>query len=324
MEPRRYLPLVRVLGAVLSFVLLVNLVMARVDPDPGQLRVRSLQRKALSRVAGGKFGVILGLSTAGVGFNARLLEAETGYPWVNLGGTGRDMFDLRRWSSSLAGTEPERIVLGVHPMWLAEPRGGRAEARNRLLGEGPLDRLLWAARRPLIKGDYLELVRSVRDRFLRWRPDSALWPDDEPAFALENRPRARPEELARQREFWLATGVFEPASYAGNERQSALYAEVLSLLGERVTIVLMPESEELRSQVPPVAEEELRRLSARPVLDLRAAVPDADFYDGAHLNVSGRDLLTRKLLEADFQGASQLVPAPTEGVGGGARPPGEP
>ncbi len=285
MDPKRYLSLARVLAGLLLSILVVNFAMGLAFQDLGQVRIRR-QANRMTGVTADSPCVLLGLSTMGMGVDPEYLESKLGSTWLNLAGAGRLMADLERYSRPMLerNLHPRLIVVGVHPMWLAN-RG--------FVIPKVLSKWFWLARRPLIREDYADLTGQIRSqlKLLQVERDAEFVVAPKFGHAL-----ARHSE--KQLRVWRDDGYFNPGSYV-KDSQAEIFSEVLEKLsgtGAQIVIVLMPESTRLREKVPPVAGTKMLALAGEhKVLDLRASLPDDYFWDVVHLNIDGRQRLSAEL-----------------------------
>jgi hypothetical protein len=136
-----------------------------------------------------------------------------------------------------------------------------------------------------------------------------LW-DDQDGHGARRLPErlADPAERARgvaaaRAEYRAVLQTF--AVGAGPERFLRANLAECRAVGVPVALLLMPESEEFRAWYPPAAERGvaafLDRLKADcnvPVIDARAWVDDADFWDGHHLLPGGAAAFSGRLAGA--------------------------
>lgn len=335
MEPSRYRPLLGVLLAVgLALAALNTLLLLATGPAPALLartavlspeelgyvaaRVAETEREREGTALPGPSGiprtrlvVIGGFSTALLGIDPEGLEsASPGWRVVSLAGTGASFRELRYYLRPLARStlRPDLVILGVHPSWLVV-RAGQGPGPSRPGLRAALARWAWVrANSPRIGVSIRVGLVEARLRIGSWfgLPIAVLAP---PGTERAWTPPVQRGEAgvygATQMEGWARAGWFDPASYDASGPEARELGELLERLGavtSRVAIVLMPESEPLRERLPEEAERALvtavrSAAPQSPVIDLRASVPEEEFWDRIHLYPKGRERLTRLLAE---------------------------
>lgn len=284
-------------------------------------------------------GVLLGQSTVREGLDIDVLgrAAGTATRWLNLGASGGSFLQLRFYARPLVASNlaPGAIIVGVHPQWLANPQAQIDDQRVRLERGGGFDAVLgtlwsWRERNSLRNLATFALaglrqrgfesvgqplrIQVPQDRGRSYRGDGRQGDDPWHAPRKYHALRATDSVWAKMREIGVTYGWYEPASYRADGVENRALLALLHELGaraEHLVVVLMPEHSTLREAVPPVASTlfhdvlaAYRAASGRPLsmLDHRAAIDDAWFFDLAHLNREGRarysDFLGRTLVSA--------------------------
>lgn len=252
-----------------------------------------------------RFGLLIGASTIQRGPLPALVQEETGQPWLLLGvGGGTGGFSKLRRSIHVitdAGLRPDTVVLGVHGIWLASAPDAAEE------GGGPLD-WLWFVRHQRAASNFAYAqMQAAREQLFAdlgqgtwaaFTPSARPWsPPPEMPFEAPL-PEARLED---HRAKSAKAGRFDAASYDPESHQRAELAALigeLQALSKRVVVVVLPERSAYRSRVPEIATTLVVRTASNlgaEVLDLRDALPDAQFWDNYHLTMDGRRALSALL-----------------------------
>ncbi|MBX3161005.1 MAG: hypothetical protein KF773_33910 [Deltaproteobacteria bacterium] len=259
--------------------------------------------------------VIVGSSSAADGLvSARLTAADPARRrWLNLARTGSSFDELGYAFGPLFASDlrADVVVVAIHTGWFA----------GKVVGDPTLDALMlpdlprtsWLLYH---RGTLQHLARSAlagaRERLLLglgvrfsdvYPPAAEPWSEREP-------PETWTHDLGPAvLELWRHKRWFDAAWFDAADDEVAAAAEVLAgcaRVGRRVVVVLMPESSILRGEMPAAARAALDRALARlphppAVLDLRAAIPDAEFADHIHLGPPGArrlsDLLSGRIAE---------------------------
>ncbi|MBL4844358.1 MAG: hypothetical protein JKY65_02425 [Planctomycetes bacterium] len=247
------------------------------------------------------FGVLLGTSSTLWGPLPELVEAETKQPWLLLG-VGGGPWTYRKVQRSLpvlerARLEPNLILFGLHPFWLCQQR--------------PPPKPPQALEMSAVSERVYDRLQDARESFTlqlgagSW---SAFTPAQDPwhpaPIKLRDAPRS-PAGIADHVGLSEEQGRFDVANYSPSSAEERALQEVVESLiamSDRVVIALMPEHSTFRVRVPALGEERTRAVLAKfggrvVILDLREAIPDAEFYDSVHLTTKGRGRLSRVLAE---------------------------
>jgi hypothetical protein len=255
-----------------------------------------------------RFGALLGASTIQRGPLPRALEAGTGQPWLLLGvggGTGAFSKIARSLRVLVAsGLHPDRIVLGLHPLWLClAPREDEPS---------PID-ALWFVRHQLqvsnLMYDRMQAAREALSLRLGFGIWAAFVPAADPWHPPVEKPIERAASVAEVRQVLdkhTRLGRFEPDRYRRDSPQARELAALLRrlrALSPRVSVALMPEHSLYRSHIPERAERVLLdtlHAAGQPdadILDLRDSMRDEWFADSYHLTMTGRRALSALLAE---------------------------
>jgi hypothetical protein len=256
-----------------------------------------------------RFGVLLGASTIQRGPLPSALEARTGEPWLLLGiGGGTGAFSkIARSLRVLEASRlhPDRIILGVHPLWLCLSPPQESEP-------SPLD-ALWFVRHQLpvsnLTYDRLQTAREGLFRRLGFGTWAAFVPAADPWHPAVEKPIERAASLAEVQQLIQTNarlGRFEPDCYRPDGPQALELAALLPrlrALSPRVIIATLPEHSLYRANMPERAERVLLdtlHAAGQPqadILDLRDSMRDEWFTDSYHLTMTGRRVLSDVLAE---------------------------
>lgn len=313
-----------------------------VDPDNLQTitaRVAAVERQLASERPGQpKLAVVVGLSTAREGLDARRFRSDTGdrYRMLNLAASGGSISEMRSYTEPLlsGGLRPDLVLVAVHPSWLAgrnlraplqsAPRLGPSGLSWPALHTYGLDWRVWLPQHSWILSNRSAIHAELRKRMLSARarigteigmPLSALVPgahnDPWVVRSYYGDDHADPAFLTTQLRQWEAIGWFDESRLGGDAEEAQVIRELLQALqaiSKRVVLVLMPEATAFQSRVPERGANTMRQLaaSAQPaiqVLDLRRSLPPSAFRDQVHLNRVGRlqftALIAERLLALD-------------------------
>jgi hypothetical protein len=279
------------------------------------------------------FGVVLGQSTTLRGIDPVILKqkARPRMRWLPLNGFGSSFVKLNFYAQTLLASKlrPTVIVLGLHETMLAgqdrrnvpTERGGTHPDTQRPNTKKDLPQRV----KDLITSHWVRAQRANINHFantnlfeLRLSLHRALdsgavglfHPGGRPwrASVREELPTRHEKRRMRQRAGWSDFGWFDPQTYDTTNRHADAFRKLIAgcdrLGAQRIVIVLMPVTSDLRSWLPPEATQRMRELIdevsvGRPVrvIDLRDAMPDDAFADYAHLNPAGREVFSRLLAQ---------------------------
>lgn len=307
-----------------------------VDPDGLQLLAARIEAVSRQREGGSaalpKLAVAVGLSTGREDIAPKLFEQQTGgrYRMLNLAASGGSVSEMRAYAEPLLTSRlrPDLVVVAMHPSWLA---GRELRASLPPLPEWGAAGLTWPAlqnyagawRQCLAQRSWLLANRTamhtkmrrgllaLRMRLDKWlgMPLQDLVPgtlvgDPWEVRSLYTDAYAPADFLAMQLREWGAAGWFDAERLGPSDEARGLreWLPAVQALSPHVVMVLMPEAEEFRSNVPEQGQRTLRSMAADaqppiPVLDLRASMPASAFRDQAHLNAYGRRQFTVLLAE---------------------------
>jgi hypothetical protein len=273
----------------------------RWNPDRTILRQIAVKCAAAEQ-AQGPFGLIVGQSSAADAVWLENLQSTTGIKWLYLtvaGGTlERLLLALEPYFSSTL--QPKIVVVALHPFSL----------RRRPVDPVEDLRALWLTQ---IEKLAFKVQRDCWSRARLPNPPkaegAAAGPDGSDPFAdtpQKTGPFDRHSANVQLKE-WEADGVFQSDSYSGNSQQAWALTRLLEQLSQkssRLVVVKVPEHSELRSKLPPQADQSMESAVGKrfPIVDLRKALSDECFVDLVHKNDLGRELLTPEL--------ARILPAP--------------
>lgn len=328
-EPRRLLPLLRMLALLAGGLVASNVALLAVfgadppvlhlDESPPQWADLAAQGRkvsgALAQVPRERLAAVVGASTAIHGLDPeQLAELDPLHRrWLVLGAGGHSFTKLEVLTDTLAAMAfaPPLQLLAVHPSWLVGEAG--ADANEDAARHSPWN---WTGRhradvRNAVVADlhFARLGLGLRAGF---SPAAFFAPDPEPW-----KPRPPPRNplpanvrVKQDQQFegfgWFDQGRYEAEAVAPQAESLVRIVRGMRAAGTRVILVLMPEDSAVRARVPAVALERLQLVlasafgaDAPPVLDLRDAMPDDAFRDRVHIKheAGGRDVLTRRLQE---------------------------
>jgi hypothetical protein len=293
-----------------------------------RLELASSKGVALSSAQrhGQRLGLAYGMSTTEQGVQLRRLEElRPALRWAKVTGEHPSFNNLLEVARRVEreGVQPTRTLLCVHyGMFVGAGRlpSTRAALMARVLSRsdglnlfGEASRALslsWLGNNRQATVNAVETrLGAVRERWLRsWgQPSDAIYPHLADPFADVVNVRT-----ARQREAWQGRielarkrGWGEPAAYSADSAEGRALTELVNLLGQRpgLVVVLLPERSVLRDLIPEDAASAALHGALRaarvsmppPVLDLRAALSDADFVDEAHPTGPGSARLSTAL-----------------------------
>lgn len=299
-----------------------------------------------------RLAVVLGLSTAREGIDPFQIHqaAHEGLRLLNIAASGGSFREMRRYAEPLLDSElkPDTVVLAVHPSWLAgrqlhpapvgSPivRGGDGEVST----SGKIQQLKrWVIQsawvldnRPGIHSEIRRVMQTWRAHLRRWINMPPAGPaqegDDYPwtvQVAYQDQ-HASPEFLESQLREWASAGWFDPGRFGVQTAEAQVLRSLLEDArgkARNLVVVLMPEADAFRREVPPRAAETLidivHEVDMRiPILDLRASLPAEMFRDQAHLNAGGRRVLTQEIA-VRVLGISEALSAESSGSRAGPR-----
>jgi len=274
--------------------------------------------------------VLLGLSTMREGVDVhQIQDALPDCRWMNLGASGGSFFQLEYYSEALLHSPlaPRLVVLGIHAEWLSNP-DARVQSQRTENGSAGVFQALdvywsWRARNTfgnLIRYEADAARRTLAERF-RWAFPVLFPPGRHLNYEGDGRPtpddpwnaphkydglHADAERLAFLQKHAERFGWFNASAYDSSGSESGHLVSLLRRIeatGATVVVVLMPENTSLRNAVPTEAfttmGEALEASGVKVALiDHRALVDDALFYDHAHLNYEGRKFYGERLSEA--------------------------
>lgn len=274
-----------------------------------------------------RLAVVTGLSTAREGIDPIQIYKETkgGVRLLNISSSGGSFSEMRTYSEPLLNSslQPDLVIMAVHPCWLAgrqlrtspQSESVSRESGKKVSTETDFQQLRgWVAQQLWVLNNRRAIHSELRQFMLEWRARihyltniSSIEPSREGDYPWSVQiayrdQQAPPEFLQAQLRAWASTGWFDPGRFGTHSAESQSLRLFINLLRDKTSnlvIVLMPESEEFRSQVPLSAAETLMNIVQSvdrgiSVLDLRASLPDAMFRDHAHLNSQGRLALSRE------------------------------
>lgn len=334
-DVRRIVPSLQVGLGVAGLLVICHLALrAMLGPDPAWLRDDApldwrFYEVFGQRVAGAQwerehrprefpehFGVMIGASTIAYGPLPDVVEKGTGYPWLLLG-VGGGPTAITKIHRSLhvledAGLRPDILVFGLHAMWLPTPEP-RQEDTSSAFSE------LWFLRHQKAASNYLYTAMQLARERLAYAVGYGAWmaftPANDPWHPAPTRPIEQPESEAQvrwRRERDAAAGRYDASRYQADSKPMQDLASIIRELqasSESMVVALFPEHSAHRELMPENASRYLldavRGSSASPpaILDLRDAIPDADFIDTYHLTMTGRRALSERL-------GSELPPRP--------------
>lgn len=275
------------------------------------------------------YSVVLGQSTTLRGIDPVLLEEYSVPPtrWLLLNGFGSSFMKLNYYAQTLLASRlrPKVVVLGLHTTMLAGQDRDNDPAGDDQGGDGNHEERSWRLRRHVMRLIWVRTQRAdishhtnmalfeLRLALHRglgsgaaglFRPKNNPWSTEERGEL----PTRHAERIRRQKNNWRAFGWFDAATYSTTSRHAdafrALIAGCDALGPQRIVIIQMPVTSDLRGWLPPEADAAMQRLIGEvsagrsvTVLDLRDAMPDDQFADYAHLNPTGRAAFSTILAE---------------------------
>jgi hypothetical protein len=321
----RFVPPVVLMAAVVNAALLAADVLtddwietANVARDTNRvaLRVRGAEKAFRS---GGlapdrPLVAIYGFSTIGDGIDLEMLDREDGvdvrYLHLASGGLELSLFASRIEPLLNSRLQPDLVILGIHPFVMVEPRQIRIEGEDGPAPDvaGEVSRQIWIVR-------HREGLANLADDLLmnvRRRLEDAQNPDEDPwgqVWPLRSTPGGEyPSERGLQawNRLFETNGKYNLDYYMQDRAGSTQrLVEIITRLhggGSKVVVLLMPDRNSVRDQVPVEAKtwllEDLRARfpeTSLPILDFSELLPDSGFRDIAHANEYGRETLSRSL-----------------------------
>jgi len=289
------------------------------------------------------FGVVMGQSTTLRGIDPTILnkQVKPRKRWLLLNGFGSSFVKLNYYAKALivSRLRPQQIVLGLHETMLAgqDRRNDPADlmdldaadeldpASDDATGDDVRGDGYWKPVKQLFTARWVRKQRLNVSHFtqmglfdLRLGLQSPLGAGAVGLFPPSKRPwrNAMRDELPerhearrkRQRTGWREFGWFDAKSYDTQGRQADAFRSLVAgcdaLTPDRIIIVQLPITSDLRGWLPPAADDVMRQLIdevsvGRPVsvIDLRGAMPDEYFADYAHLNPRGREIFSAMLAQ---------------------------
>ncbi len=285
-----------------------------------QMRRRGLENQP-------PFGVVLGQSTTLRGIDPEVLSsvADPEMPWLLLNGFGSSFVKMHYYAQPLLAGElrPQTIIIGLHPSMLAGQDPGSSK-EPKIVSRAKRMKAIRNSARRLFQMSWVREQRVNISHFsniylfgLRMTLHEALgsgsvglFPPDGDPWSVSSRrdlPDRRPKSFfRRQRHGWREFGWYRAESYDTTNQHADAFRKLISgchdMGAQRIVLVLMPVTSDLRGWLPPEAQTAIRSLIdevsvGRPVhmIDLQDAMPDEVFADYAHLNPAGREVFTRLL-----------------------------
>ena len=326
-------PLGQVLLAVMLAMFVLNLLLILfVGQLPQQMRkhlnpqdradiverirvVEGLQ--SLPSKAAEKLVVLIGFSTAREGVDPQIFDrtGAGGTRLLNVAGSGGSFFELSWYYDAVltdSRLRPDTLILAIHPCWLAGrsetepiPTLGLLENSEKYLVTW-MRQWIWIleyrAQIHSLLNEKLGALRNTIQVGVAYQPRSTNPWRTKQMYAGA---RATDYAMATQLQKWSIFGWFNPSSYGLDTVEAQTFIKFLKNtkgIAANTVIVLMPESQTMRSLVPPVAYQTILQVTESaapnvPVLDLRDAMPEAAFFDHAHLNANGRAQFSKLLSE---------------------------
>ncbi|MCB9664483.1 MAG: hypothetical protein H6732_10230 [Alphaproteobacteria bacterium] len=292
MDPRRWLPLLRLAAFGLILLVVVDQALARAygaldtnavitdHLDPERLEsIGSRVSAALAQRGDAPVAVLLGQSATREGFDVDLLaEADPGpRRWLNLGASGGSIRQLHYYAEGYlyADLHPELLVVSVQVQWLSEPDRRVRDQRVQASTPGPLGMLFFFRDRNSLgnllrhaaRTSALDLWRATGlpgpvvfppEAYRHFRMDGEPDPDDPwdspRRYAGPHASEAYLEQLVAH---WSEYGWFDPAAYdpEGPEpRELALLLRRLRPTADRLVLLHPPQHSALRTRVPGAAD----------------------------------------------------------------------
>ena len=328
MHPARYLPLLRVLTALTLLSLSIHTlgeVAYGPFPRPLFLRDPPLSTRLLDTLGARLSGLerdlhhsplpihlFLGSSSVGMGLQRPLLDKlDAGRArWILLSYAGGSFTYTGALPDLLEGSPLSfhTIVLGVHPVQALErlPPPSDFPLAQRLLSTPWIrkqgNRIREEARRPLRRLHFRLLRACGSDRTaVRYAPDPDPWALNHFEFVPRHNV-VEGQALTNQLESFEKFDFGNPSHYSPDAPPLQVLLEILPYLRskcERLVLLLMPESPELRRGLPPTARSALLdtiRLGCPDalILDMAEAVPEQLMFDCFHIDSPGRTPFTRE------------------------------
>lgn len=273
-----------------------------------------------------KLAVVVGLSTAREGIDAVAYEKslDARVRLLNLAASGGSMSELRAYTKPLltSGLKPSIVYVMVHPSWLA----GRTSSQDNPLKNVPVNNLSSIAKIQHYRAwffDHIWLIRNrahvqtkINETLLQARLFiSGLFSANENLAAQQNardpwavqrnyaKDYAVSEFLSTQLSHWRTMNWFEAGNLLETSHEALQLRTVLQellVVSDHVILVLMPEASGFRSLVPAAGEQSLLSIAHQAdsrikTWNFRQLLSDEKFYDLAHPNRFGRDLMTEKV-----------------------------
>jgi hypothetical protein len=168
----------------------------------------------------------------------------------------------------------------------------------------------WVYRHQDTLVDYAEITLHKAARRFQSEcglPMYAMFNPEENPFRLSNyynEPHASASYIAMQLPRYQ--NRVDPSQFQSCDRQMEVFGDLVTTFrrnGANVVCLLMPEDSIFRSIHPPIVLQRFDQAIAKvdsagpplPVVNLRSAAPDAQFYDYVHLNSLGRQQLSNQL-----------------------------
>lgn len=266
---------------------------------------------------------IVGVSTTETDLDPGVLAATDPrkQKWLVVGTGGRNFTQLSLYSEPLleSAVRPRLVVLGIHPFMLRSDERDEWDKSIDPVGHlRPLQPALlakdfsWLDRnhgRLEDESNLLVLKATDRLRGILGLPMYHWYQVDDRPFDYWNAEyvvgdKAQDYFKATQWELFLrelVPGQFVPEN--GQPQTLRALVEKMRGRGSEVVCVLMPEGSQFRSLCPPIIAARFAEAVAAAstpqnplqVVDMRASMPDAVFYDYVHLNQEGRLRFSRLL-----------------------------
>ena len=297
-------------------------------------------KRHLGQLAGRPLVLLLGTSRTAYGVRPDALGSSPEQPLVfNFaivgGGPIYELLHLRRLLE--AGIRPQAVVIEIHPALLKMPpefvlvqvppveycNAHDMELLDGYLASGPSVWREWACcRAEALYRFRCEIVRRIAPRWLPDQRPNVHAVEKMASFGWVPGPWGRPSDAHRQANARVVRQVYAPCynNFAVSDGPDRALRELLALCQQEKivsSLLLMPESDELRDDVVTAAQPaieryvgELAREYGAEVFDASHWCESADFFDGQHLlsDAAGRlsERLGRRVL--DNWMASHLQP----------------
>ena len=247
----------------------------------GPLKEASSMAHAISK-SPENYSLILGHSSGIDGFSVATLRERTGTPWANFAVRGHSYEMVNCVASTLLNSNVrfETCLVALHPITLAAPAtpGSGQRVRNGL--------------------DFVLETWAMSIQGWGYHGTLQTNPEREPS-------QMNGEGTVHGRRFqiqgWEDNGYFESDSYESARSDFGAVRELLKDLKgrtERLIIVKMPESQELRDLLPQRAKALFDSLGAEyEILDLHDFLEPDELIDAVHANAKGRARLSQRVAE---------------------------